>query len=93
MTPTIIQISEKFEKIDTKDLDERSRLHLGKIKGEYQRYSIFKSGNGDILLRPLVDVPASEAWFFKNKKAVEFAKKSLKDAAEGRVKELDVDTL
>ncbi|MCH8908974.1 MAG: hypothetical protein IH840_17965 [Candidatus Heimdallarchaeota archaeon] len=93
MIPATIQISEKFKKIDTKDLDERSRLHLGKIKGEYLRYSIFKSDNGDILLRPLVEVPACEAWFFKNKKAVNFAEKSLKDAAEGRVKELDTNSL
>lgn len=93
MSQSTIQISEKFTELETRDLDERSRLSLGKVKRGFHRFQIYQSENGDILLRPMVDIPASEMWFFQNKKAVEFARKSLEDAAHGRVKELDPDTL
>ncbi|MFZ3138726.1 MAG: hypothetical protein WA126_15200 [Thermodesulfovibrionales bacterium] len=38
-------------------------------------------------------IPSSEAWLYKNKKALESVQKGLKQAAKGRVRKLNLDEL
>jgi hypothetical protein len=38
-------------------------------------------------------IPLSEAWLYKNKKALESIQRGLKQAAKGKVKKLDLDAL
>ena len=38
-------------------------------------------------------IPPSEAWLYKNKKALESVQKGLKQAAKGRVRKLNLDEL
>jgi hypothetical protein len=55
-------------------------------------YMIFVGREGDILLRPTVSIPASEAWVYENPEVIRKVRKGLKDAREGkteRVKDLD----
>ena len=38
-------------------------------------------------------IPESEAWLYKNRKALESVRKGLKQAAKGKVKKLDINEL
>jgi hypothetical protein len=38
-------------------------------------------------------IPSSEAWLYKNKKALESVQKGLKQAAKGKVRKLNLDEL
>jgi len=42
---------------------------------------------------PQVLIPASEAWLFRNPKALASVKRGLADAAEGRISKIDLDEL
>ena len=47
-----------------------------------------------VRLKAMLDIiPASEAWLYKNKDALEGVRRGLKDAAEGRVSKLNIDEL
>lgn len=45
-------------------------------------------------LKAMADIiPASEAWLYKNKEALESVSRGLKDAAKGRISKLNIDEL
>jgi len=47
-----------------------------------------------IRLKAMADIiPASEAWLYKNREALESVNRGLKDAAKGRVSKLHIDEL
>ena len=52
-----------------------------------------KNDRGEVLLQPVVEIPASEAWLFRNKEAFESVKKGLKDASEGKISKLNLKDL
>ncbi len=56
-------------------------------------YHIYANSDGQIMLNPLVPIPASEAWVFQNPEILELVQRGLSDAAEGRVSKIDLDTL
>ena len=80
-----IHIEGDFSPIATKTIDERKRICLGEVIRNFTRLQIFKNDAGDILLKPMIEIPASEAWLFKNKKALHSVKKGLQESAEGKV--------
>lgn len=85
-----IHISDDFAEISTKTVDERQRVNLGdEIKG-IKRVQLFKNAAGEILIRPLVEIPAREAWLYKNKKAFSSLQKGLEDVAAGKVSKLNL---
>ena len=88
-----IHISDDFEELGTKSIDERKRLTLGNVLEGFERIQIFKNGRGEVLLKPLIEIPASEVWLYKNKKALTSVKKGLKQAAEGKISKLDIHSL
>lgn len=93
MLKSNIHISDDFAEVSTKSVDERQRVSLGdELKG-FKRVQLFKNRSGEILIRPLVEVPASEAWLYKNKKASTSVKKGLEEAAAGKVSKLNLKDL
>ncbi len=56
-------------------------------------YQVYSNEAGQILLDPQVLIPASEAWLFRNPKALASVKRGLADAAEGRISKIDLDEL
>ena len=92
-------IREDFVLVDIKPLDSKNRINLGdKVKKVLLRkmkvdaFQIFVGEDGDVLLRPVVNVPAKEAWLFKNPGALRVVKKGLKEAKAGKIeKVLDLD--
>lgn len=86
-------INEKFKEVAIRTIDGRTRVTLGDLVKGFKRVKLYESESGEILLQPLSEIPASELWLYKNKEALESVKRGLKDAAEGRVKKLDLDQL
>jgi hypothetical protein len=75
--------------------DARKRISLGTAV-EYPngvRFRVMKNDQGQILLDPVVSVPASEAWFFKDHKRVEAFRRSVEQAEAGQVVKIDLDKL
>jgi hypothetical protein len=74
------------------DAKKRVVLPRGQVQ-EGVTYHIYTNSLGQIVLDPQVTIPASEAWLFKNPKALAAVRRGLNDAAEGRVSKVDLDTL
>ena len=88
-----IKINDEFQEIDTRTIDSRNRLTIGELAQGFNRVKLYKSELGEILLKPVVEIPASELWLFNNKKALEDVQKGLKDLSEGKITKLDIDKL
>ena len=93
MGNNILKIEDEFEEIDTRTVDDRNRLTLGELLKGSKRVRLYKNDRGEILLQPVVEIPASEAWLFRNKEAFESVKKGLKDASEGKISKLNLKDL
>jgi hypothetical protein len=66
-------------------LDSKGRITLGAFAKGVSSYRIHAERDGRIVLEPYKEVPAREAWLFKNNKALAMFEKGLKDAREGRI--------
>ena len=88
-----IKISDDFQEIGTKTMDDRNRLTLGEIFKGYKRIRLYKNERGEVLLQPVVEVPASELWLFQNKEALKSVQRGLKEASEGKITKLNLDEL
>lgn len=90
-----IHVEADFEEIGSKTVDERHRLVLGGLKDlpEIKRVKVYINSQNEILIRPMVEIPASEVWLYKNKKALASVMKGLEEAGKGEVEELDLDSL
>jgi hypothetical protein len=91
-----IRIAEEFVPVDTKFIDSKNRITLGgkimKFVGKHLKfdsYQVFLSTAGDILLRPSISIPSSEAWIYENPKVIRQIRKGLNEAKEGKIKEVD----
>jgi len=91
-----IDIREEFIPYNTKPLDSKHRITLGgKLvnslgkRMKVEAYQIFVSKNGDILLRPAVSIPSSEAWVYRNPEVIGKVRKGLQEAGEGKIKRVD----
>ena len=92
----IIDIHEEFVPYNTKPLDSKHRITLGgeltKSIGKRMKvdsYQVFVAKNGDILLRPAVSIPSSEAWVYRNPKVIGKLRKGLQEAGEGKIKHVE----
>lgn len=88
-----IKINDAFQEIGTRTMDDRNRLTLGEIFKGYKRVRLYKNDRGEVLLQPVVEIPASELWLFQNKEALESIQRGLKDASEGKITKLNLDEL
>jgi hypothetical protein len=74
--------------------DSKRRVVLpASLVSEDVVYQVYSNEAGQILLDPQVLIPASEAWLFRNPKALASVKKGLADAAEGRISKINLDEL
>lgn len=64
--------------------DSKNRVVLrGPVARHYQ---VYRNDSGQIILDPQVMVPASEAWLFKNKKALDSVRRGLEQSAQGKAR-------
>ena len=88
-----IKIDDEFTEIDTRTIDSRNRLTIGEFSQGFNRVRLYKNKMGEILLKPVAEIPASELWLFQNKEAFENVQKGLKDISEGKISKLDTSKL
>ena len=76
------------------NLDSRNRIPLTRILKDCEAKTFDMYWENDrIILVPLIPIPERETWIYKNKKALASLEKGLCDAAEGKVRKLDLSTL
>ncbi len=70
--------------------DSRNRVSLGRALDNLgdASFDVYRDEKGRIILDPRVSIPASEAWLFRNKKAIDSVRRGLSDAAEGKARSL-----
>lgn len=92
----VVEIRETFMPVDTRPLDSKHRITLGgrlqklmMSKMKIDSYQVFVGKEGDILLRPAVSVPSSEAWLYRNPEVIGKVRQGLKEAAEGKAEKVD----
>lgn len=67
--------------------DSKGRITLGALTGGASSFRAHKDKKGRIILEPLVEVPAPEAWLWKNPAALKTVRQGLRDSAAGEVVE------
>ncbi|MCL0060745.1 hypothetical protein M1N87_00025 [Dehalococcoidia bacterium] len=84
---------DEFFEVDSRSIDERNRLTLGAVMRGIKRVRVLQSKQGEILLQPLIEIPASEIWLWQNEEALWEVLEGFKDAQEGRTSKIDLDQL
>src|SRR5829696_2732275 len=66
--------------------DSRKRVALGRALDDLDdaSFNVYTDASGRIILEPHVSIPVSEAWLFRNRKALDSVRRGLKEAAEGK---------
>jgi hypothetical protein len=66
--------------------DSRKRIALGRALDELDdaSFNVYRDDTGRIVLDPQVSIPASEAWLYRNKKALDSVRRGLNESAEGK---------
>ncbi len=76
----------QFEAVTETKVDAKHRITLGQVlSDQISSFRIYRNAHGQIILDPMVSIPANEAWLFKNKRAAEMVKKGLEDARKGKL--------
>lgn len=90
-----VEIKEKFMPVATRPLDSKHRITLGgrlyrliMSKMKIDSYQVFVGKSGDILLRPAVSIPSSEAWVYKNPEVIGKIRKGLQEAGEDKTEKV-----
>lgn len=93
MSGNTLRVEDEFEEIGTRTIDERKRLTLGDLIKDFRRVRLYRNEQGDLFLKPVVEVPASEAWLYQDKQALRSVVRGLKDAADRRISKLNLEDL
>ena len=88
MQNTSVKINDEFQEIGTRTIDSRNRLTVGELVQGLKRVRVYKNKLGEILIKPVVEIPASELWLFQNKEAFGSVQKGLKEMSEGKISKL-----
>jgi len=88
-----IKINDEFEEIDTRTIDNRNRLTIGEFAQGFNRVRLYKNKQGEILIKPVVEIPAAELWLFQNKEAFKDVQEGLRNLSEGKISKIDIDKI
>ena len=88
-----VHVDEDFISIETRSIDSKHRITLSdkavkavRLKNKkITSYQVLVGKRGDILLRPSVSIPASEAWIYENPEVIASIRRGLKQAKEGKI--------
>ena len=91
-----IKVDEKFVSVGIKTVDSKNRINLGEkilkiidSKGRADAYKVFIGKEGDILLRPVITIPAREAWIYEHPEILKKIRKGLEEAGKGKTKKVN----
>ncbi len=88
-----IRVDDCFSEINTKSVDSRHRITLGKEFSNAKRVKMYKNDRGQILLVPLTEFPDAELWLYDNEEAFENLKNGIIQAKKGKISKLNLDDL
>lgn len=75
-----------FEEIAEARVDAKHRVTLGRtVPNQVRSFKVYRNAHGQVILDPMVSVPAYEAWLFKNRRASALVQQGLEDARQGRL--------
>ncbi len=75
-----------FEELSQTRVDSKRRVALGKsIPRQVTSFKVYRNAHGQVILDPMVSIPAHETWLFKNKRASELVRQGLEEAKKGRL--------
>ena len=85
--------SEKFKSVGISSLDSKNRITLRDrlMKEtplnymEVDAFKVFLGDEGDILLRPMANIPSKELWVHQNPEVLESIQRGMRDIKEDRV--------
>ncbi len=76
----------EFEEITEARVDSKRRVTLGRtIPDQVRSFRVYRNAHGQMILDPMVSIPAHETWLFKNKRASALVQEGLEDARRGRI--------
>ena len=76
----------EFEEITEARVDSKHRVTLGPtIPAQVRSFRVYRNAHGQVILDPMVSIPAYEAWLFMNKRASALVQQGLEDARQGRL--------
>ena len=75
----------EFEPVSEARIDAKHRVALGKVAGPVTSFKVYRNAHGQIILDPMVTIPAHEAWLFKSKRASKLIQEGLEDAKQRRL--------
>ena len=76
----------EFEEGTEARVDSKHRVGLGRaVPSQVRSFRIYRNAHGQVILDPMVSIPAYEAWLFKNKRASALVRQGLEDAKRGRL--------
>ena len=88
-------VEEKFIAVEVKSVDAKNRVNIGEklfkrmnAKSRVDAYKVFLGEEGDILLRPIMNVPSREAWIYENQEVLGSIRQGLAEAGEGELKKV-----
>ena len=84
-----IFVKQDFKVLDDRILDAKGRITISNEWMPYKNqtvrsFKIYSNGDGDLLLRPEVTIPAREAWIYQNPDVIKSIKKGVKELEEGK---------
>jgi hypothetical protein len=65
--------------------DSKGRITLGALSCGASSFKAYRDDLGRIILEPQVEVPAAEAWLWRNPAAMKSVQQGLADASEDKV--------
>lgn len=65
--------------------DSKGRITLGKLAENVSGFEVVEE-NGKIILFPQIEIPAEEAWLYKNKEAIASVLQGIEDVKAGKIK-------
>ena len=76
----------RFQAVADIKVDAKHRISLGRLTSERAgTYRVYRNEAGQLLLDPMVAVPAQEAWLFRNPQAAAMVKEGLEQARAGKL--------
>lgn len=93
---TVTVGNEKFIPMGIKTMDSKNRLTISErilklvsTQTRHEEFQIFYGEEGDILLRPMVSIPARETWIYRNPKVLRLIRKGLIEADLKRIEKVE----
>lgn len=65
--------------------DSKGRVTLGSLALGASSFKAYRDPKGRIILEPQMEVPAAEAWLWKNSAALKSVQQGLQESADGKL--------